>query len=96
MPRWELQEVQVQSATLAPGQRTIAHSPRFPVTVYVMEGAFTLYVEGRGQPVTAQAGEAMVEPPNVNMLATNRGSVPTRVVFFYVSDPGTPLMEPSR
>jgi quercetin dioxygenase-like cupin family protein len=36
------------------------------VTVYVLEGAFTLDLEGQA-PLTVKAGEAMVEPPNVNM-----------------------------
>ena len=66
---------------------------RFPVTVYVLEGTFTLELEGRA-PVTAKAGQAMVEPPLVKMTGYNRsGTEPLRVVIFYVSDPDTPFLD---
>src|SRR5437773_8427087 len=64
MPRGERQEVQVLMATVKPGDKTPFHSQRFPVTVYVLEGEFTLEMEGR-VPVTMKAGQAMVEPPQV-------------------------------
>jgi ABC-type uncharacterized transport system substrate-binding protein len=38
--------------------------------VYILEGAFTLEMEGRA-PVTIKAGQAMVEPPNVKMTGHN-------------------------
>ncbi|WP_207538475.1 cupin domain-containing protein [Sabulicella rubraurantiaca] len=94
MPRGEGQEVRVFVATIQPGQATPFHTHRFPVTVYILEGAFTLEMEGR-ETVIARAGEAMVEPPNVRMTGYNRGSEPTRVVIFYVSDPGTPFLDPA-
>ena len=96
MPRGERQEVRVLSASLKPGDKTVFHTHRFPVTVYILEGAFTLEMEGR-EPVTVKAGQAMVEPPNVKMTGYNRSSVdPTRVVIFYVSDPDTPFLDPIR
>lgn len=94
MPRGDRQEVQVLTATIAPGQSTVFHTHRFPVTVYVLEGAFTLEMEGR-ETVTVQAGRSMVEPPNVRMTGHNRGAEPTRVVVFYVADPGTPFLDPA-
>jgi quercetin dioxygenase-like cupin family protein len=95
MPRGENQEVRVLTATLKPGDKTPFHTHRFPVTVYVLEGTFTLELEGRGT-VTVKAGQAMVEPPNVKMTGYNRSSTePLRVVIFYVSDPDTPFLDPA-
>ena len=93
MPRGDKQEVRVMAATLNPGDRTPFHTHRFPVTVFVIEGAFTLEMEGRA-PVIVKAGEAMVEPPNVPMTGFNRESTPLKVVIFYVSDPDTPFLDP--
>ena len=96
MPKGERQEVRVLVATVKPGDKTPFHTHRFPVTVYVLEGAFTLEMEGRA-PVTVRAGEAMVEPPQVKMTGYNRSSTePLRVVIFYVSDPDTPFLDPIR
>jgi quercetin dioxygenase-like cupin family protein len=94
MPKGDRQEVQVLTATIAPGQSTVFHTHRFPVTVYVLEGAFTLEMEGR-ETVTVRVGRSMVEPPNVRMTGHNRGAEPTRVLVFYVADPGTPFLDPA-
>ena len=94
MPRGEQQDVQVLTATIAPGQRTVFHTHRFPVTVYMLEGAFTLDMEGR-EPVTVRAGQSMVEPPNVRMTGYNHSATDTiRLVIFYVGDVGTPFLDP--
>ena len=94
MPRGERQEVQVLTATIAPGQATVFHTHRFPVTVYVLEGAFTLEMEGR-EAVTVPAGGAMVEPPHVRMTGRNRsGAEAARVLIVYVAEPGTPFLDP--
>lgn len=94
MPKGDRQEVRVLTATVMPGDKTPFHTHRFPVTVYILEGAFTLEMEGR-QPVTVKAGQAMVEPPHVKMTGYNRSSSePLRVVIFYVSDPDTPFLDP--
>jgi len=93
MPKGERQEVRVLTATLKPGDKTPFHTHRFPVTVYILEGAFTLEMEGRA-PVTMKAGQAMVEPPHVKMTGYNRSSTePLRVAIFYVSDPDTPFLD---
>ena len=47
MPRGERQEVRVMTATFKPGDRTVFHTHRSPVTVYILQGAFTLELEGR-------------------------------------------------
>jgi quercetin dioxygenase-like cupin family protein len=93
MPKGEKQEVRVLVATVKPGDKTPFHTHRFPVTVYVLEGVFTLEMEGRA-PVTMKAGQAMVEPPQVKMTGYNHSSTePVRVVIFYVSDPDTPFFD---
>jgi quercetin dioxygenase-like cupin family protein len=94
MPKGERQEVRVLTATIKPGDKTVFHTHRFPVTVFILEGAFTLELEGRG-PVVVKAGQAFVEPPNVKMTGYNRSSTePLRVVIFYTSDPDTPFLDP--
>lgn len=96
MPKGDTQEIRVFTANLEPGDRTVFHSHRFPVTVHILEGAFTLEMEGR-TPVTVKAGEAFVEPPNIKMTGYNRSaSDPIRLVIFYVSDPDTPFLDPIR
>jgi quercetin dioxygenase-like cupin family protein len=93
MPRGEAQQVRVIVATLKPGEVTPFHTHRFPVTAYILEGTFTLEMEGRA-PVTATAGQAIVEPPQVKMTGYNRSSTEAvRVLIFYVSDPDTPFLE---
>jgi len=95
MPKSEMQEVSVLTASFMPGEKTVFHTHRFPVAVYILEGAFTLELEGR-EPITVKAGQAMVEPPSVRMTGYNRSSTePLRVVIFYVSDPGTPFLDPT-
>jgi quercetin dioxygenase-like cupin family protein len=94
MPTGDRQEVRVLTATFKPGEKTVFHIHRFPVTVYILEGAFTLEIEGR-TPVTVKAGQAMVEPPNMKMTGHNRSATdPIRLVIFYVSDLETPFLDP--
>lgn len=64
------------------------------MAVYILEGAFTLEMEGR-EPVTVSDGQAILEPQNVRMTGYNRSATkPLRVVIFYVSDPGKPFLDP--
>src|SRR6478752_8362016 len=84
LPSDAKQAVRVMTATFKPGDKTVYHTHRFPVTVYVLEGAFTLELEGR-PPLTVKAGEAMVETPKVPMFGYNRSATETKVVIFYVS-----------
>ncbi len=85
--------MKVLTAVLRPGDKTVFHTHRFPVTISILEGAFTLEMEGRA-PVIVKAGEAMAEPPSVPMTGYNRESTPLKVVIFYVSDPDTPFLDP--
>jgi quercetin dioxygenase-like cupin family protein len=93
MPAVPEQEVRVLFATLLPGDVTPYHSHRFPVTVYVTQGAFTLELDDR-EPVTIEAGQAFVEPASVAMTGRNQGDVPARMVLFYVCEPGVPFADP--
>ena len=96
MPQGKSQDVSVLTATFRPGDKTVFHTHRFPVTVYVLEGAFTLELDGRG-PVVVKAGEAYVEPPNIKMTGFNRSATDTlKVVIFYVGDPGTSFLDRHR
>jgi quercetin dioxygenase-like cupin family protein len=93
MPNARTQEVRVLTAAFEPGDRTVLHTHRSPVTVYVLEGEFTLELEGRA-PTVIKAGQAYVEPPNVKMTGYNKSaSEPLRVVIFYVSEAGTPFLD---
>src|SRR3954452_2222011 len=82
MPRGDRQEIKVLTATLKPGDKTPFHTHRFPVTAYILEGAFTLEMEGR-PPVTIKAGQSIVEPPNVKMTGSNRAVEPVKLLIFY-------------
>ncbi len=93
MPSGKMQEISVLTVTFQPGTQTVFHTHRFPVTVYVIEGEFTLELEGR-DPIVLKAGQSMVEPPHVRMTGFNRsGTSPLRVVIFYVAEPGTPFLD---
>ncbi len=94
MPAGADQEVRVFTAAFKPGDRTVFHTHRAPVTVYVLEGEFTLEMAGRPTAVV-RAGSAFVEPPQIRMTGYNRSpDAPTRVVIFYVSAPGEPFLDP--
>jgi quercetin dioxygenase-like cupin family protein len=93
LPKDDKQTVRVMTATLKPGDKTVYHTHRFPVTVYVLEGVFTLELDGR-PPLTVKAGEALVEPPKVPMTGYNRSATETtKVVIFYVSANDTPFLD---
>ena len=93
MPALPEQEVRVLFATLLPGDVTPRHSHRFPVTVYVTEGVFTLHLDGR-EPVAISSGQAFVEPAGVAMTGRNEGDMPARMALFYVCEPGAPFADP--
>ena len=93
MPMLPKQEIRVLSSTLLPGDVTPHHSHRFPVTVYMLEGTFTLELDGR-EPVAIKAGEVFIEPAGTDMTGFNRGDVPARMALFYVCEPDAPFADP--
>ena len=95
LPRGARQEIRVLTARLDPGDVTPHHSHRHPVTVYMLEGTFTLDLEGRAEPVTVRAGEVFVEPAHVRMTGRNLDArQPATMVLFYACDPDTPFADP--
>ncbi len=93
MPMGATQELRVMTADFKPGDRTVFHTHRFPVTVYILQGEFTLELEGRS-PITIKAGQAFVEPPQVKMTGFNRSADQAlHLVIFYVSEPRTPFLD---
>ncbi len=93
MPTLPAQEVRVLLATLLPGDVTPHHSHRYPVSVYVLAGTFTLALKGR-EPIAIKAGEVFVEPAGVEMTGYNEGSEPTQTLLFYVCKPDEPFADP--
>jgi quercetin dioxygenase-like cupin family protein len=94
LPTSAKSEVRVLTAMFKPGDKTPHHTHDFPVTVYILEGAFTLELKGQ-PPITVKAGEAYVEAPNVEMTGFNRSTTDvTKVVIFYVSTFGMPFLNP--
>jgi quercetin dioxygenase-like cupin family protein len=93
MPSAPLQEIRVLTAEVGPGQVTVHHTHRFPVTTYVLDGAMTFTLAGQ-DPVTVAAGQAFIEPPDTGVTGENpSASAPAHVVMFYVSDPATPFLD---
>ncbi len=94
MPAANEQEIRLLFATLMPGDVTPYHSHRHPVTVYMLEGTFTLELDDR-DPVDLDAGQVFVEPSGVNMTGRNEGDVPARMALFYVCEPDEPFADPA-
>jgi quercetin dioxygenase-like cupin family protein len=94
MPVAQDQEIRVLFASLLPGDVTPYHWHRHPVTVYMLEGTFTLELDGCN-PVNIEAGQVFVEPSSVNMTGRNNGDVPARMALFYVCEPDEPFAEPA-
>jgi len=93
MPMLPDQEIRVLSATLLPGDATPRHSHRHPVTVYMLEGRFTLEIDGR-EPIDIDAGQVFVEPSHVSMTGRNKAEIPARMALFYVCAPDEPFADP--
>jgi quercetin dioxygenase-like cupin family protein len=93
LPRTADQEICVLFATLLPGDVTPRHTHRFPVTVYMLEGTFTLEL-AEHEPVETSAGQIIVEPPGIAMTGSNRGEITARMVLFYVCEPDAPFADP--
>ena len=94
LPRTAEQEVRVLFASLLPGDVTPYHNHRFPVTVYMLEGAFTLALDDQ-DPVVIESGQVYVEPAGINMTGSNAGAIPARMALFYVCEPGAPFADPA-
>ena len=94
MPTVQGQEIRVLTATLLPGDVTPYYSHRHPVTVYMLEGTFTLQLDDQN-PVDIHTGQAFVEPSGISMTGQNEGDVPARMALFYVCEPDEPFADPA-
>ena len=92
MPKGLEQEIRVLFATLLPGDVTPYHSHRHPVTVFMLEGTFTLELDGRDR-VEIEAGKVFIEPAKTNMTGSNRGTIPARMALFYACEPDAPFAD---
>ena len=93
MPSLPEQEIRVLFATLLPGDVTPRHVHHHPVTVFMLEGTFSLQLEGRAL-VEVEAGQVFVEPAEINMTGSNRGDIPARMALFYVCEPDAAFAVP--
>jgi len=59
---------------------------------YVLEGAVELVHEGK-PPVTVKAGEATMNTLGGIHTATNRGTVPVKILTVYIVEKGKPMAE---
>ena len=95
-PKADRLEARIMTATLQPGTASPWHTHAAPVAVYVIDGVFTLEMEGK-DPITLEPGGALLEPINVKMRAVNRDpSRVARVVIFQVSEPEAAFLTPTR
>ncbi len=95
MPTGTHQEVRVLTANFGPGDQTVFHSHRWPVTFYVLEGHFTVEMIGQ-EPIVIGPGQGFVESPGILHTGHNRSATDhLRVVIFYVSDPDTQFLDPA-
>lgn len=94
LPTKEQLEVRVRTSTIQPGAMGQWHTHPTPPIVYVVEG--TLSVERKdGETVHTQAGQAVIEPINTIIRATNKGQTPVKLVIFQVSPPEVPESHPA-
>jgi quercetin dioxygenase-like cupin family protein len=94
LPTKEQLEVRVRTSTIQPGAVGQWHTHPTPPIVYVAEG--TLSVERKdGETVHTQAGQAVIEPINTIIRATNKGQTPVKLVIFQVSPPELPESQPA-
>ena len=94
LPKDDKQAVRVLTATFKPGDQTVYHSHRFPVTVYVLEGTFELPVQG--QPTRAiKRGDAFQIPPETPHAGGKPVDAKSIILITYVVEKGKPLASPA-
>ncbi len=70
---------------IAPGGQTDRHQHPAIVVTYVLDGALTVDIQGRGQRVYT-AEQAFIEPVDTWHNVTNRGSTPAKVLFVFAGE----------
>ncbi|HOK05902.1 MAG TPA: cupin domain-containing protein [Syntrophales bacterium] len=97
-PCTERPEVTAMIVHIPPGQETGRHYHKIPVLAYVLDGTLTVEIEG-GQTLMFRPGQVILEVQDTIHNGINRGTVPVKLVVFYVGEEGKPLVyrgEPSR
>lgn len=94
-PKGDNLEARILTATIAPGATSVWHTHTAPVAVYVIEGVFTLEIEGKPA-ISKKQGEGLLETAGEKVRAANHGDKPAKVVIFQISDPAKPFMDPSK
>ncbi len=74
----------------APGAVNPRHQYPVPTVAYVLQGAMTIDIEGRGQHVIT-AGQAFVQPTNTWNANANRATTPLKFLVVFLGEEGTPL-----
>ncbi len=92
-PKGDRLEARVRPITVQPGIGDW-HTHPTPIVIYVVDGAFTVEIKGKGV-AQLKAGEAVLEPPNTVLRAGNPGQSPTRVVVFQVASPEAAFSQPA-
>lgn len=82
-------EVTAVEIEIAPGGRTGLHSHPVPVLAWVAAGTLTVEYEG-GKIRTFEPGDPLVETVGRRHEGRNLGTVPVRLLVFYVGAEGTP------
>jgi len=82
-------EVTASVVTIAPGAETGWHTHAVPLYVWVVAGTVRVEYDG-APPVTAKAGEALVEAVGVAHNGRNEGSEPVRLLVFTTGLEGRP------
>ncbi len=74
---------------VAPGGQVGRHMHPLPVLVYVLEGQFTIEVDGQ-PPRTYNPGQAFAESVNTWHNGVNRGAAPVKALVVFTSEEGKP------
>lgn len=92
LPGDDSKTVVIKEFNVPPGHVGTRHYHTGPVYVYVLEGTFTVEVEGK-EPQTLSAGDLFKEPLKTTMLARNpSASSNARIVVFQIGETGKPMM----
>ena len=86
-------EVVQALAEIDPGAQSGLHTHPGEEVGYVLEGTFTLEIQGKPA-VTKKAGEGFVIPPGAVHNARNTGKAPAKVLATYFIEKGKPVATP--
>ena len=81
-------EISSAIATFQPGGRTSLHQHPVVTFVYILEGELDIHVGG--QVLHYKAGDAWIEPIDVDNQLFNPGTVPAKVLVVQVGEEGKP------